>query len=122
MTPVSTVSSRRTFTWSPAVGVEGTTQYRVRTVQFGDGYSQAVPDGISNIADAWPLRFVGDGFEIRAIRAFLDATRGSEPFFWTPPLRTRGLFRIDAQQGLQTRTLGGNLYSLSVTFKEVFEP
>ncbi|SAK69456.1 phage minor tail protein [Caballeronia pedi] len=112
---------RRTFTWSPLVGAEGTTHYRVRTVQFGDGYSQAVPDGIRNIADAWPLRFVADGSEIKAIRAFLDSTRGSEPFYWTPPLRTRALFRVDAQQGVQTRALGGGLYSLGVTFKEVFD-
>ncbi|GAB5100494.1 phage tail protein [Caballeronia sp. HLA56] len=119
---MKSASPRRTFTWSPMLGAEGTTHYRVRTVQFGDGYSQAVPDGIRNIADTWPLRFVGDGQEIQAIRAFLDSTRGSEPFLWTPPLRIRGLFRVDAQPGIQTRALGADLYQLSVTFKEVFEP
>lgn len=118
---MSSLLPRRTFTWSPAVGVEGTTHYRVRTAQFGDGYSQVVPDGIRAVADSWPLRFTGDAQEIRAIRAFLDATRGSEPFYWAPPLRTRALFRVDTQQGVQTRALGGDLYSLSVTFKEVFE-
>lgn len=118
---MSVSANHRTFTWSPSIGVEGTTHYRVRTVQFGDGYSQAVPDGIRNVVDSWPLRFVGDAQEIKAIRAFLDSTRGSESFFWTPPLRTRALFRVDVQQGVQIRALGGELYALSVTFKEIFE-
>ncbi|MDR5756506.1 phage tail protein [Caballeronia sp. LZ035] len=118
---MSQLSTRRTFKWSPSVGAEGTTHYRVRTVQFGDGYSQAVPDGIHNIADSWPLRFVSDAGEIKVIREFLDATRGSESFFWTPPLGAKALFRIDTQQGVQTRALGGGLYSLSVTFKEAFD-
>ncbi|WP_250483307.1 phage tail protein [Caballeronia sp. GaOx3] len=114
-------ANHRTFTWSPLVGAEGTTHYRLRTVQFGDGYSQAVSDGIRNVAESWPLRFVGDGQEIGAMRAFLNSTRGSEPFYWTPPLRARGLFRIDAQQGVHTRAIGGDLYALSVTFMEVFD-
>ncbi|MDR5801511.1 phage tail protein [Caballeronia sp. LZ001] len=118
---MSISAMHRTFTWSPSVGAEGITHFRVHTVQFGDGYSQALADGVRNVTESWPLRFVGDGQEIGAIRAFLEATRGSAPFYWTPPLRTRGLFRLDAQQGVQTRALGGDLYALSVTFKEVFD-
>lgn len=105
------------FTWSPSLEVVGTTTYRTRKAQFGDGYSQDVADGINNLYDTWPLTFVGHSAYISPIKAFLDATQGFQKFYWTPPLRAQGLFKCTAP----TITPHGNdAYSLTVTFTEAF--
>jgi phage-related protein len=108
------------FTWSPLLGTAGTTKDAVRTAQFGDGYSQAVADGINNTADTWPLTFTGNGAYIGAIKAFLDARAGYQSFYWTPPLRTQATFRCTARGTPQP--LGGDTYTLTATFTEVFNP
>lgn len=100
----------------------GTTKYSVRTAQFGDGYSQATPDGINNAADNWPLTFSGDSAKIGAIRSFLASTQGGQSFYWTPPLRAQGLFRIDPSQGVTVQPHGADTYTLTVTFQEVYSP
>jgi phage-related protein len=105
------------FTWQPSLEIVGTTKYVVRTAQFGDGYSQCVPDGINNKFDTYPLTFSGDGTKIAAIKAFLDATAGCQSFNWTPPLRSIGLFRCDTPT---IQPHGANSYTLTVNFTEVF--
>ncbi|MBN3758156.1 phage tail protein [Paraburkholderia sp. Tr-20389] len=110
------------FSWQPCVEAQGQTRYAVRKARFGDGYSQVVPQGLNNIAQTWQLSFRGTGREIMAIQTFLDATRGSEPFYWRAPLRSSSLFRVDSQRGVSVRAHGGELYTLEVTFEEVFAP
>jgi phage-related protein len=107
----------QTFTWSPLIEPTGTTNFAVRVAQFGDGYSQAVADGINNKADSWPLVFSGTSAYITAIKSFLDGLQGFRSFFWTPPLRTQGLFRAGSYT---TQPHGGDAYTLSVTFTEVY--
>jgi phage-related protein len=106
-----------TFTWQPSLDVVGTTTDSVRTAQFGDGYSQTVPNGINSVYDSWPLTFSGDGSKIATIKAFLDATQGATSFFWTPPLRAQGRFRCGPRT---VQPHGANSYTLTVTFTEVF--
>jgi phage-related protein len=107
----------QTFTWVPLVDPTGTTKFITRVAQFGDGYSQSVPDGINNKADSWPLTFTGNSSLISPIKAFLDAAQGSTSFNWTPPLRSQGLFRC-SEYAVQPH--GGGLYTLTATFSEVF--
>jgi phage-related protein len=107
----------QTFTWVPLVEPTGTTKFLVRVAQFGDGYSQAVSDGINNKTDSWPLTFVGSGATISAIKAFLDSMKGATRFYWTPPLRTQALFRCT---DYSVKASGGNVYTLSATFTEAF--
>ncbi|WP_320535274.1 phage tail protein [Robbsia andropogonis] len=110
----------QTFTWTPSLDASGDTNYSVLSAQFGDGYSQVIPDGINNAADSWPLTFVGSGDTIRAIKTFLDDTQGATSFYWTPPLRTTaGLFRC-VKPNIQAN--GGDTYTLTVTFNEAFSP
>lgn len=108
-----------TFTWQGQIGAQGTTRLRVRSAQFGDGYSQAVPDGINSIVRSWPLSFSGRSAYVTPIREFLIAKRGAESFFWTPPLGVQGLYRC-GEYALTAH--GGNLYTLTATFREVFAP
>lgn len=108
-----------TFTWVPLVGTQGTTALRTRKAQFGDGYSQAVPDGINNASDSWPLSFIGDAATVQPIRDFLAAHKGASSFYWTPPLGAQGLYRCE---GYQVQALGGGVYTLTATFQQVFAP
>ena len=110
----------KTFRWQPSLEAQGQTRYAVRSVRFGDGYSQAVPQGLNNVAQTWQLSFRGTAVEIGAIQAFLNSTAGSEPFEWVPPLRASGRFRVDARHGVNVRAHGADLYTLEVTFEEVF--
>ena len=108
------------FTWTPVgPSAEGDITLRARSVQFGDGYSQAVADGINNKVGSWPLRFVGDRDTIRAIADFLDRHAGATSFYWTPPLEEQGRYRASKYS---PGPMVKGLYSLSVTFQQVFAP
>lgn len=109
-----------TFTWQPAgPGAQGDIDLRVREAKFGDGYSQAVPDGINNKVQQWPLKFVGDRDTIKAIASFLDRHAGATSFYWTPPLGEQGFYKA-AKYSSGPEAKG--VYSLSATFQQVFRP
>ena len=110
----------QTFTWSPMLEPQGTTAFLTREAKFSDGYSQSVADGINNKSDSWPLTFAGQSAYIAPIKAFLDSLQGYQSFYWTPPLRTQGLFRAAA--GYTCQPHGADAYTLTVTFTEVFNP
>ncbi|WP_038201919.1 phage tail protein, partial [Xenorhabdus bovienii] len=42
------------FTYTPRVNPTGDITQRVRTVRFGDGYSQRSGDGINSNHQSWP--------------------------------------------------------------------
>lgn len=107
-----------TFTWRPTNDARGTLKARVSRAKFGDGYSQAVPDGINPISGSWPLTFVGDQAEMQAMVDFLDAHVGVS-FFWKPPLRPVGLYQCDAYD---PKDEGGAFYTVTATFQQVFSP
>ncbi|WP_323151449.1 phage tail protein [Pseudomonas glycinae] len=107
------------FTWCPMVDSAGTETDRVRTAQFGDGYSQAVGDGINTRVGTYPLTFRGKREYILPIKAFLDRHGGHKSFRWTPPLGEEQLFRAPE------RTIspnGADVFTLTVTFNQVFAP
>lgn len=108
-----------TFTWKHDSKPTGQTTLRVLTAQFGDGYKQEAADGINNKSDSWPLSFTGLSAKITPIRDFLDALKGYQAFFWTPPLGTQGYYKA-SEYSLQH--MGNDVYSLSVTFKQSFQP
>lgn len=107
------------FTWQPTTEATGEASFRVRSAQFGDGYRQAAADGINNRTQSWQLSFAGDSLLIGQIKAFLDARKGAERFYWTPPLETQKLFTAAAYS---IRPCGGGAYTLAVTFTESFQP
>lgn len=107
------------FSWCPRVDVVGTETDRVRTAQFGDGYSQAVGDGINTRVGTWPLTFTGKRDYILPIKAFLDRHGGHKSFLWTPPLGEPSLFRAPERT---VSPHGAENYTLTVTFNQVFAP
>lgn len=100
-------------------GRGGEISQRVRTKQFGDGYSQSVSDGINNKAQSWPVSHSGSASRIKEIMAFLDRHKGAKAFLWTPPLGELGLYKCN---GYKPSHRGGNAYTLTATFEQTFHP
>lgn len=62
---------------------------RVQTVQFGDGYSQTIADGLNADLERWSIRTAPmSNEETWGLESWLMRTRGV-PFLWTPPDATR---------------------------------
>ncbi|HEY1140083.1 MAG TPA: phage tail protein [Lysobacter sp.] len=106
------------FTWPTEVGAAGEISFRVRKAQFGDGYAQAVGDGINNRAQRWPVTVWGGLEEVQPAVDFLDAHAGFKSFLWTSP-KGQGLYRCESY----TLTPGpSDSWSLVATFEEHFGP
>jgi len=110
-----------TFTWDHVSEPTGAITFAVLTAQFGDGYSQAMPDGLNNKSGSWPLTFFGQTADMKPIMDFLDSHQGATSFFWTPPLpgATQGLYRCP---GYQPLPYGDDWYQITATFQQVFAP
>ncbi|MDR3446011.1 phage tail protein [Dyella sp.] len=107
-----------TFTWKPETNPTGTSTLRVRTAQFGDGYSQEVPDGINNETQSWPLTFAGTKDELQPIADFFRAHNGCIGFYWTPPLGVQGLYKAPSF----TMNENAGIYTITVSFQQKFAP
>lgn len=111
-----------TFTYDPLTDPVGTTTYRTLKAQFGDGYSQQCADGINNVYDTWALSWAGAAADVTPVKSFLDALQGYLPFYWTAPLGTQQLYRVDmSSPPTLTPSTGGN-YVYTATFIQVFHP
>ena len=74
------------FTWVPDYDATEESEARVSVAKYGDGYSQRVANGINNIDVKWTLAFtLRTRDEVSAIKAFLEAHDGANPFQWMPP-------------------------------------
>lgn len=73
------------FTWHPDTAWQADTEPKVRTANFGDGYSQRVKDGINNAMEQWSVRFTGTVERLGEINDFLKARGGADTFAWTTP-------------------------------------
>jgi phage-related protein len=107
------------FTWQTEKGATGDIKQRVRSKQFGDGYSQSVSDGINNKTQSWPISHTGNAARIKEVIAFLDRHQGAKAFLWTPPLGELGLYKCT---GYQPANKGGSVYTLTATFEQTFHP
>lgn len=103
------------FTWAHTTEPQGSITHRVLRSQFGDGYAQAVGDGINTKQQEWPLQFVGRKERIFAIRDFLDRQAGYKRFEWTPPAATAPI--AVRAGGYQLQQAAG-VFTLTVTFTE----
>ena len=74
------------FIWVPTYPVSVNQEPRVRNIQFGDGYSLRISDGLNNVLLKFDLEFNGKTYqEALAISHFLYAREGRESFVWVPP-------------------------------------
>lgn len=108
--------SRETFSWRPINSPQGEIKFRRTVAQFGDGYRQAVGDGINNKMQSWPLQFQGSAAELAPMLDFLDRHAGVMAFYWTPPLGVQGVYEA---VGYNPVPVGGGVYTVSVTFQQI---
>lgn len=107
------------FIWRTTGQPAGTVNFRRLVAKFGDGYSQVAGDGINPISESWPVQIVGGREEIKAAIAFLKRHTGVRSFLWTPPLGEEGFYEAASYSPTH---LGGDVYTVSATFEQVFRP
>lgn len=105
------------FTFCPWRVIPGKVTHRVLSIQYGDGYEQAVGDGINTMTQEWNLTFRGKPARIALIRAFLDAHKGYQAFTWTSPLEVPGSYRAKEYSFSET---DNRVHEINVTFKQVY--
>ena len=106
--------------YNPAPGASKRSQPSVRSVQFGDGYSQRVRFGLNTDLKVWSLRFLVSEEGADEIEAFLEARGGAEHFEWSPPDET-DTYKWICQDWSKTIPFHGRA-EISVTFQQVIEP
>lgn len=106
------------FAWRPIDDTRGRVTARVNRAQFGDGYSQAVPDGINHTTQEWPLTFAGHEADMQALVDFLAAHVGRS-FQWKPLLGPIALWQCDSWQ---PKDEGGGWFTVTATFQQTFSP
>lgn len=112
--------SNRTFDWDTSFdGNSGTSNFKVLSSQFGDGYEQNISVGINNRKGSWPFNLKAKKSVIVEIKTFLDEHNGSDSFLWNSPLD--GQVRVKANE-YQIQDRGAGLYQISTTFTQVFYP
>lgn len=109
-----------TFTYTPSFVASEQSAPNVRTVQFGDGYSQFLRFGLNTNPKTWQLTFENrTDTERENIVAFLDAAGGWDIFDWTSP---RGIAGKYVCQDWSVDMLSCNNNTIKATFRQVYEP
>lgn len=113
-----------TFTYAPRVNPVGDHSFRIREVQFGDGYKQSVGDGLNTELQSWSLTFIGNWQRITEIRNFFKRHGGYKAFKWTTPNFDVGLFTCNKYQvtALGKNARKDHMYQLTATFEIAFKP
>lgn len=111
-------STKPYFFWIPSYNSNINIRPALKKIQFGDGYSQSIPDGINNILLPFSLIFdKRTDMEARAILHFLNTRKGNESFVFTPPFpfNTNKLFRCEEFNHTQ---VFANNHTVNAVFSE----
>lgn len=100
-------------------GVQATIAYRVRSIQFGEGFKQEVKDGLNNRDDSWAVTASGYVTALQTVLDFLDARGGAEAFLWTNPRGVQGLYKC---KSYTTTDVHGDQMKISATFERSHQP
>lgn len=102
----------------PTIASMKTVEYRVKRVQFGNGYYQIAGDGINNNMEEWSVQWEAlSATDKETIIAFLEARGGYDNFTWTAP-DSSATAKSYICPGYELYGLGGNRYTISATFQE----
>jgi len=108
-----------TFSYIPTYSVNMSVTPRIRSTDFGDGYSQRVGDGLNTQRQIWTVEFISDTTSIDVIETFLQNTGGYQSFDWTPPRQTTALkFRYT---DYNREPMGPFCDRLTATFRQEFD-
>lgn len=110
-----------TFTFTPDFGARKNIKPRVNKVQFGDSYEQRVARGLNALPTMWTVTFSNrDATESAGIVSFFETAGGVNAFDWTPPNETTS--RKFVCDDWDQVTVKANNYTITATFREVFDP
>lgn len=107
--------------YNPTYPITKKSEPKIRTVKFGDGYSQRLTFGLNQNPKVWSPEFILRPADADIVEAFLDARAlDGESFDWTPPGSAAPLKWICPSW--EREVLGPNSCRLQTTFTQVFEP
>ena len=108
--------AKAVFKWQVTSESTATHKFEVRAVKLGDCYEQRQQKFLRPKLQTWDVKIVGFRVLIDEIKAFFDARRGVESFYWQPIGREKLLVKVSEY----TETpKGGQVYELSCKFEEV---
>jgi phage-related protein len=104
---------------APDPGSEDSPKIKLLEAEFGDGYTQASPDGINHIRRNMTLswEFLSPT-QALVITNFLQARGGYEPFWWTPSNESTAV-KWTCKEWRTKREKGG-LVTVNATFIQSF--
>ncbi len=108
--------AKETLTYQPLINASGQSEFRTKSIQFGDGYHQRAPDGIHTDLRAYSLEFKGSVDLIQEIDDFFTRHKGVKSFKWQAPDRKDE--RLYLCQGIKNTFITGKFRGLSVEIKE----
>lgn len=110
---------RETLIYSPLVSSTGKADFRVRELQFGDGYSQRAPDGINTDLRTYSLEFRGRADYVQEVSNFFTRHKGVKAFKWKP--QDRDNERLFTCKSMKTVFITPKVRSLAVEIREVLQ-
>lgn len=96
--------------------------YRIKAVQYGNGYSQRAKDGINNVQDAWNItyRSLSSTDYTTLMNALNTYAATGDHFTWTAPIDTVSKKWI-LSESVAISKPSGNYYTVSFTLTQVFD-
>ncbi len=110
-----------TFTYTVDFSSNKRTQPKISNIQFGDGYSQRIAQGLNHVSSIWSVTFVNrDLDEATEIEEFFIARGATEAFDWTPPREETEIKVICTSW---ERSFSNPVSdTIRATFEQVFDP
>ncbi|WP_216641704.1 phage tail protein [Pandoraea apista] len=108
-----------TFDFCVKVGSSGSTNFRTRKAQFGDGYEQRVGDGLNTVVQSWTVNSTNNKEKLMPLKEFLDRHAGHKAFYWTPPMGEQGLYYCETYTSSGE---GNQVFTISATLQQTFAP
>jgi len=106
---------------APSYGASKASRPNVKSVQFGDGYSQRLRYGLNTDLKSWTLTWQNiSETDSDTIETFLEARGGAEHFDWSPIDETE-TYKWVCQQWSKTVPYL-NRATITATFQQVIEP
>ena len=98
------------------MGISKNTKATVKTVSFGDGYTQRFSHGINNKKTNYNGSKTGDyKTVIQPIEEFLEAHDGVIPFYWQDPTGAIKLYTCEQWGVSQNKA---NIWNISLNFEQ----
>lgn len=106
---------------APDQGTNDKPEFKLRKATFGDGYTQAVPDGLNAVRRVLSLTWGGlTPAQAATIVNFIILQRGATAFWYTPSDEATPVLWTCEDYG-DTRGQGG-LREIKATFRQSFNP